>query len=360
MRRILFSLTAALLFFCFVGEVALGQAALPMPRHYVEDYANVINSSDEQSLNGVLQELEQKTGAQYIVLTVETTGGVPIEDFAIGLAEKWKLGQKGKDNGMLFVLAKNDRKYRFEVGYGLEGFITDQYCGTVGRDVLVPYLKRGDYGGGIYQANLQVVQKIADASGITLTALHKLSPQKKENQYKQGGVLFLCSCALILFGVVSYSILHKRTTTYKTQKAKGEAEEKFQDTKRKTEEEKRQQQEKERRSEEEFRRREEAHREDDRYRAEKEQNHREENERTRSEESGKRELFKDERYYGSILGLNGRIDPEQVKHRYRELAVQYHPDKVHQLGPKLKEIAEQEMKKINEAYDYFKKKYGLK
>jgi len=90
-----------------------------MPRHYVEDYANVINESEERSLNGVLQELYQKTGAQYIVLTVLSAGGLPIEQFSIELAEKWKLGQKGKDNGMLFVLAKNDQKWRFEVGYGL-------------------------------------------------------------------------------------------------------------------------------------------------------------------------------------------------------------------------------------------------
>ena len=96
-----------------------GQANLPMPRHYVEDYANIINSSDEQSLNGILQELEQKTGAQFIVLTVESTEGLPIEQFSIELAEKWKLGRSGKDNGMLFVIATKDRKYRFEV----DGFI---------------------------------------------------------------------------------------------------------------------------------------------------------------------------------------------------------------------------------------------
>jgi len=156
--------------------VGYGKADLPMPRHYVEDYANVINSSPERSLNGILQELEQKTGAQYIILTVETTAPLPIEQFSIELAEKWKLGQKGKDNGMLFVLAKNDRKWRFEVGYGLEGFITDQYCGRVGREVLVPYLKKGDYSQGIYQANLKIVQQIAGAAGITLTGMPKVAP----------------------------------------------------------------------------------------------------------------------------------------------------------------------------------------
>src|SRR4030042_1222858 len=149
------------------------QTDLPMPRNHVEDYANVINDSDGRSLNSVLQELEQKTGAQYIVLTVLSTGGLPIEQFSIELSEKWKLGQKGKDNGLLFVLAKNDRKWRIEVGYGLEGFVTDQYCGRVGRDVLVPFLRKEDYSRGIYQANPQIRQQIATEAGVSLTGMPK-------------------------------------------------------------------------------------------------------------------------------------------------------------------------------------------
>jgi uncharacterized protein len=204
MRRIPFTFTAVLLLFCYVGEFARGQAALPMPRHYVEDYANVINDSDEQSLNGILQELEQKTGAQYIILTVDTTGGLPIEQFAIELAEKWKLGQKGKDNGMLFVLAKNDRRYRFEVGYGLEGFITDQYCGRVGRDVLEPLLKRGDYSRGIYQANLQIIQRIAEQTGVTLTGMPKLSPMPAQQRRGTRGLPCCSLLPLIFFFLIIF------------------------------------------------------------------------------------------------------------------------------------------------------------
>jgi hypothetical protein len=147
-----------------------------MPTRYVADYAGVINDIEENSLNGVLQELEQRTGAQYIVLTVRSTKGVPIEQYAIELAEGWKLGQKGKDNGLLFVLAEKDKRYRFEVGYGLEGFVTDQYCGRVGRDVLVPLLRGGKTSQAIYQANLEVVRKIAKEAGVTLTGMPKAVP----------------------------------------------------------------------------------------------------------------------------------------------------------------------------------------
>ena len=176
MRRTTFILTSILLFVSNYGLAIAARADLPMPRYYVEDYANVINSSDEQSLNGGLQELEQKTGAQYIILTVQTTKGVAIQQFSVELFDKWKLGRKGKDNGMLFVLAAKDRKYWFTPGYGLEDFITDQYCDRVGRKVLVPYLKKGDYSQGIYQANLQIAQKIAAQSGVTLTGMPKLKP----------------------------------------------------------------------------------------------------------------------------------------------------------------------------------------
>jgi len=196
MRRFLPRLIITLTLLSALAASGYSQADLPMPQHYVEDYANVINDSDERSLNGVLQELEQKTGAQYIVLTVLSTGGLPIEQFSIELAEKWKLGQKGKDNGMLFVLAKNDRKWRFEVGYGLEGFVTDQYCGRVGRDVLVPYLKKEDYSRGIYEANLQIVQQIATEAGASLTGMPRITPVPVMD--KRRG-LPCCSALPILF-----------------------------------------------------------------------------------------------------------------------------------------------------------------
>ena len=170
-----------------------------MPKQYVADYANVISAEHERSLNGILQELEQKSGAQYIVLTVQTTGGLPIDMYAIELAENWKLGQKGKDNGMLFVIAVADRKYRFEVGYGLEGFVTDQYCGRMGREVLAPYLKKGDYSRGVYEANLHVVKKIADNYGLALTGMPKLKAVRRRSPFCGMGIFPL----IILFVLMS-------------------------------------------------------------------------------------------------------------------------------------------------------------
>ncbi len=168
-------LIAALFLLPVLGAKQFPRPNLAMPDHYVDDKVHVINPEHTHALNGILQELEQKTGVQYIILTVDSTGGLPIQQFSIELLDKWKLGQKGKDNGLLFTLALKERDYWFSTGYGLEGVITDQFAGQVGRDVLVPYLKKGEYSQGIYEANLRVIRRIADYYKVTLTGMPTLS-----------------------------------------------------------------------------------------------------------------------------------------------------------------------------------------
>jgi uncharacterized protein len=167
---------AGMIFFVAIQHRGGGKKIdIASPSSYVEDYANVIDQGHEQQLKATLAELERKTGAQYVVLTVETTGGVEIRQFGIALAEKWQLGQKGKDNGLLFVAAIKDRKYAFEVGYGLEGVITDLAADRVGRKVLVPYMKSGAYSEGIYLANMEVVGQVAAGYGVTIGSMPAVS-----------------------------------------------------------------------------------------------------------------------------------------------------------------------------------------
>lgn len=158
-------------FIFLVGVVTAVSTDLPQPTHYVEDRAAIISTDYRHKLNGLLQELEQKTGAQFIILTVKTTGAMPIERFSIEVAERWKLGRKDRDDGFLFTVAVQDRAFRFEVGYGLEGFLTDQFCGQVGRQVLVPYMQQGRYAEGIYQATLALTDRMARHYNVTLTGM---------------------------------------------------------------------------------------------------------------------------------------------------------------------------------------------
>jgi uncharacterized protein len=168
---------------------AAAKVTMPMPAKYVEDKANVIDASTEQKLNGLLQELEQKTGAQYIVLTVKSLNNIPMTTFTIELAEHWKLGTAREDNGMLFALSLDDREYRFEVGYGLEGVITDTYAGQVGREYLLPYAKKGDYSRGIFLANAAIAEKIAKSQGVVLSGMPELNKPRGTGRRGPAGML---------------------------------------------------------------------------------------------------------------------------------------------------------------------------
>ncbi len=141
------------------------------PHAYVMDLAGVILQADEQRLNVYLSELERKTGAQMVVLVLPSLEGRSIEEFSIETAhDRWALGQKGKDNGLLITVAIADRKYRIEVGYGLEGVLPDSLVGSMGRDYLVPFFRQGDYAGGITAVVSAMAPVIAAQAGVTLEA----------------------------------------------------------------------------------------------------------------------------------------------------------------------------------------------
>ena len=151
--------------------LAAASTDLPQPRQYVEDQAGIISGDYRQRLNGLLQEVERKTGIQFIILTVQTTRPLSIERYSIEVAEHWKLGRKDRDDGFLFTVAVQDRAFRFEVGYGLEGFLTDQFCGQVGREVLIPMMRQNRYSEGIYQATLALTDRIARQYNVVLTGM---------------------------------------------------------------------------------------------------------------------------------------------------------------------------------------------
>ena len=175
------------------------------PQKYVMDLAGIVDDSAEKRINGLLQELEQKTTAQFVILTIKRLEGEPIEAASVSIAhEKWKLGQKGKDNGVLLLIALEDRKYRIEVGYGLEGVLPDSYVGSVGREYLAPYFKKGDTSTGIYAVAAVISQKIAEDAGVTLTGLPKLkemSRSKKSTGPLRTVVSLLVFLILIFFFV---------------------------------------------------------------------------------------------------------------------------------------------------------------
>lgn len=171
-----------------------------MPASYVVDDAGIIDQNARSALAGRLHELEQKTGVQMIVLTVQTTDGIPIEEYAVNKATEWKLGQKGKDNGLLFVVALKDRKYRIETGYGLESVVPDSLAGTIGRQYLVPAFRRGAYGEGIANASGALSEVIARSQGVTLGGGNEIRIHREyKGEHKSSVKVMLNAIGIFVF-----------------------------------------------------------------------------------------------------------------------------------------------------------------
>jgi uncharacterized protein len=181
-----------------------------MPDRYVVDMAGIVDDAVEMKLDGYLKELEQKTTAQVVVLTVESLEGRSIEDFSLQVAEQWKLGQKGKDNGVLILIAFKDRKYRFEVGYGLEGVLPDSLVGSMGREYIVPFFRKGDYSSGTAAAVLAVANEIAKQSGVEITGMPRLRPVTRARHAGKPNPLSTVLSILFLIGLVFLFIRHPR------------------------------------------------------------------------------------------------------------------------------------------------------
>lgn len=120
------------------------------PQGWVSDFAGILGDTGE--LARVIGGVEKKSSVEISVVTVASLDGMTIEDYSIRLAQKWKVGKKGKDNGVLILVAPNEREVRIEVGYGLESVLTDGVCGGIIRGDMTPAFKRGDYAGGVRAA----------------------------------------------------------------------------------------------------------------------------------------------------------------------------------------------------------------
>jgi len=171
------------------------------PSNYVVDLAGIIDPTAEQGLNTYLRELDKKTTAQVLVLTVKSLDGESIEGFSLDMAEKWRLGQKGKDNGVLFTISTGDKRYRIEVGYGLEGLLPDSFSGTIGRQYLVPYFKKGQYSKGITFATLAIIGRIADDAKVEIRGMQRVRSRAGQAFKKPSlGSVILSILVIIILG----------------------------------------------------------------------------------------------------------------------------------------------------------------
>lgn len=138
------------------------------PTDCVNDFANVLSPAITTQLKEMCRQVLDKAQASLVVVTIKSTDGQPIFDYAVDLYQKWGIGQKGKDRGVLILLAVQDRKYYVNVGYGLEGILPDGKVGGFGREA-VPYLQRDDYDGAVSLLTSRVADVIAKDAGVDIT-----------------------------------------------------------------------------------------------------------------------------------------------------------------------------------------------
>ena len=144
------------LFLCW-AQAAFAEVAVPPLTGRVVDQTGTLNSSHIETLNQRIRSFEQRKGSQIAVLIVPTTQPESIEQYSIRAAETWKIGRKKIDDGALLVIAKNDHKLRIEVGYGLEGALTDVTSRRIIDEVIVPRFKTGDFAGGISEGLTRMI-----------------------------------------------------------------------------------------------------------------------------------------------------------------------------------------------------------
>src|SRR5438445_5573179 len=170
------------------------------PTGYVSDLAGVISPDARTRLEALCTELEQKTGTQMAIVTVQSLEGESVENYGVDLFKQLGVGSKKDNRGVLLLVAPNERKYRIEVGYGLEPVINDARAGDAGR-AMVPFLRQGDYSKAAEIAAWQLARYIAADSGVTLRGQQPAGRMRNDGDSGGSpGIWFLLG--LILFVIV--------------------------------------------------------------------------------------------------------------------------------------------------------------
>ncbi len=160
-------------------SVSLLAQNVPSPRGYVNDFASVITPETEAKLSALAGAIETATTAEVAVVTLPNLGTYgSIEEYSIALATAWGIGKKGKDNGLLLVLALEERKVRIEVGYGLEGIFPDGLTGRIMDESMVPYFKSNDFSTGFLKALEGIAGVLENEYNVDLAGVSQAESSK--------------------------------------------------------------------------------------------------------------------------------------------------------------------------------------
>jgi uncharacterized protein len=179
-----------------------GLRPVPPLTSQVTDVTGTLSSSERQALESKLHDWEARTGNQLVVLMVPTTAPEAIEQYSLRVAEAWKIGQKGKDNGAVFLIAKDDKHMRIEVGYGLEGVLTDVTSRRIIGETVAPYFKQSQFAAGINAGVDRIIAVIGAGEPLPDTA-KRAAPR---HSFDYGNLFIVLLVAVPIVGTVLRSI----------------------------------------------------------------------------------------------------------------------------------------------------------
>src|SRR5574337_11739 len=206
-----------LLVLCLFSGSASAGISIPTPVGWVSDYAGLLDASTKNRLEQLLTEVNQEAGVEIAVVTIPALGGQSVEEAAVELFAAWGIGKKGKDEGVLLLVAPKERKLRIEVGYGLEGTIPDGLAGEIIRDTITPRFREGRFAEGIEAGIARIVESIVRQKQIQIPApesprLRTTAPGQETRRWRLSSqatpvLLFL----LLLIGLIAISMAGERS-----------------------------------------------------------------------------------------------------------------------------------------------------
>ena len=207
MKKIALLLTSILLMLCFTSAVMAADVTVPAPPtdFYCLDAAEMVSDNLEKAFITQSSNLEKKTGAQIVVVTVKDMQGAGVEDFGLEILRSWEIGDRTKNNGVLILIAQEEHQSRIEVGYGLEGAIPDGKAGRILDENLIPHFKKGDFELGILDAYNAVLKEVCAEYEVQY---NPVSPQGLAEQGSKPAskdkVVDWLSVAVILLVIILY------------------------------------------------------------------------------------------------------------------------------------------------------------
>lgn len=188
-------LTATALLLIFIGQCAFAQIQFPPLTGRVVDNADLLDARTERELTELLAAHEQATTNQVVVVTLSNLQGQVIEDFGYQLGRAWGIGQKDKDNGVILLVAQEERRVRIEVGYGLEGTLTDAISANIIHSIILPKFKQAQFNDGIREGTLAIIAALGDE--------YAMREVPKKDKRLSLFMIFLLIVAIFLLATVS-------------------------------------------------------------------------------------------------------------------------------------------------------------